>query len=296
MRGIKLIAILSLWLFFFVVLALVHLWISVLRLPNRWKIVSRWMRSFSRAMTAIINIKVTVEGDAGQLEGSGYLLISNHFGYLDGFILGSLFPVIFVSKREVKNWPLVGRWTTLCGTVFINRQRKGLIPLAVKEISRKLKQEANILLFPEGAATNGERMLPFQTAPLAAPLRSRAIIVPVTLAYQSIEGQPVSVNNRDLIYCYGDMSFFPHFWKLLALRRVEVRVTIQPKVECSRYEDNSAGRRKLAEDCHNRVLGRLSKLDYAQEEDEEAHRQTRIHPRFRRRTRRWQWRRTSRGE
>src|SRR4030095_4328413 len=55
------------------------------------------------------------------------------------------------------------QWTTLCGTVFINRQRKGLIPLAVKEMSEKLKQQANILLFPEGAATNGERMLPFQT-------------------------------------------------------------------------------------------------------------------------------------
>jgi 1-acyl-sn-glycerol-3-phosphate acyltransferase len=126
------------------------------------------------------------EGDAGRLERGGYVIISNHFGYLDGIILGSLFPVIFVSKKEVKSWPLVGQWTTLCGTVFSNRQKKGLIPLSVTGISQRLKQGANILLFPEGAATNGERMLPFQTAPLAAPLRSLAIIVPVTLAYQSI--------------------------------------------------------------------------------------------------------------
>jgi 1-acyl-sn-glycerol-3-phosphate acyltransferase len=178
--------------------------------------------------------------------------------------------VIFVSKEEVKSWPLVGQWTALCGTVFIDRQRKGLIPLAVNEISRKLKQKANILLFPEGAATNGDRMLPFQTAPLAAPLRSRAIIVPVTLAYQSIEEQPVSAANRDLVYCYGDMPDIPHFWKLLALRQVEVRVTIQPKVDCSRYEDNSAGRKRLAEDCYDRVLGRASKKNYAQVDEERA--------------------------
>ena len=75
------------------------------------------------------------------------------------------------------------------------------------------------MLFPEGAATNGERMLPFQTAPLAAPLRSGATIIPVTLAYQSIDGQPVSAANRDLIYCYGDMDFAPHFVKLLGLRQ-----------------------------------------------------------------------------
>jgi 1-acyl-sn-glycerol-3-phosphate acyltransferase len=275
MRWIKLISILSLWLFFFGVLTIVHLWISVLRFPNRWKIVSRWIRGFTWSMRRILNIRITVAGDAGQLQRGGCVIISNHFGYLDGIVLGSLFPVIFVSKTEVKSWPLVGQWSTLCGTVFINRQKKGLIPLAVNEMSRKLKQQANILLFPEGAATNGERLLPFQTAPLAAPLRSRAMIVPVTLAYQSIDEQPLSAANRDLVYCYDDMPDAPHFWKLLALRRVEVRVTIQPKVDCSRYEDNSAGRKRLAEDCYNRVSGRVSKRDYAQA-DEEAQRQIRM--------------------
>ena len=269
MRWIKLIAILSLGLFFFGVLVVLHLGISMLRLPNRWKIVSRWIRGFTWLMRRILKIKITVEGDAGQLERGGCVIISNHFGYLDGIILGSLFPVIFVSKTEVKSWPLVGQWTTLCGTVFINRQKKGLIPLAVNEMSRKLKQQANILLFPEGAATNGERMLPFQTAPLAAPLRSRAIIVPITLAYQSVNEQPLSAANRNLVYCYDDMPDAPHFWKLLGLRRIEARVTIQPKVDCSLYEDNSAGRKRLAEDCYNRVLGRVSKRDYAQEDEEE---------------------------
>src|SRR5258708_40086562 len=108
-------------------------------------------------MRRILNVKITVEGDAGQLAPGGYVIISNHFGYLDGIVLGSLFPFIFVSKQEVKSWPVVGQWTTLCGTVFINRQRKGLIPLTVNEISQKLKQQANILLFPDGATTNAER-------------------------------------------------------------------------------------------------------------------------------------------
>jgi lyso-ornithine lipid O-acyltransferase len=263
-------AILSVWVFFFGVVALAQLWISVLRLPNRWKIISRPIRSFNFLLRTILNIKVTVEGDEGQLERGGYVIISNHVGYIDGIVLGSLFPVIFVSKREVKSWPVIGLWTTLCGTIYINRQRKSLVSSTIKDIRRKLKQEANILLFPEGAATNGERMLPFQTAPLAAPLRNRSIIVPVTLAYASIEEQPVSVANRDLIYCYGDMDFVPHFWKLTGLRSVEVRVTIQPKIECFRYEDNSAGRKKLAADCYSRVLGRISGRDRARGEDDEA--------------------------
>src|SRR5262245_35970310 len=167
MRLIKLIAILSLGLFFFGLLVVLHLGISLLRLPNRWKIVSRWIRGFTWLMRKILNIKITVEGDAEQLQRGGYVIISNHFGYLDGIVLGSLFPVIFVSKNEVKSWPIIGWWTTLCGTVFINRQRKGLIPLAVNEMSRKLRQGANILLFPEGAATMANGYCPFR------PLRWR---------------------------------------------------------------------------------------------------------------------------
>ena len=267
MRLLKLTAYLSLWAFFFGLVVMVHLWISVLGLPNRWKIISRLNRNFTLLMRVILNIKVTVEGDEGQLERGGYVIIGNHVSYVDGIVLGSIFPILFVSKREVKGWPVVGQWNTLCGTIFINRQRKELVGSLIEEMSGKLRQEANILLFPEGTSTNGERMLPFQTAPLAAPLRSRSIIVPTTIAYTSIDDKPISAANRDRIFWYGDMDFISHFWKLLALRSIEVLVTIQPKIECFRYPDTSAGRKMLAEDCYNRVLGRVTE-DKAEADDD----------------------------
>jgi 1-acyl-sn-glycerol-3-phosphate acyltransferase len=42
----------------------------------------------------ILNIKVTVVGDVGQLERGGYLIISNHVSYVDGFVLISIFPMV----------------------------------------------------------------------------------------------------------------------------------------------------------------------------------------------------------
>ena len=258
MRLLKLAAFLSLWVVFFVLVAIVHLWISILGLPNRWKILSRLNRNYTLLLRLILNIKVTIAGDEGQLERGGYVIIANHVSYVDGIVLGSIFPIVFVSKREVKKWPIVGQWNVLCGTIFINRQRKNEVGALVREMTRKLRQEANILLFPEGTSTNGEKMLPFQTVPLAAPLRSRSIIVPVTLAYTTIDEQPVTAVNRDFVYWYGDMDFVTHFWNLLGRRGVEVLVTLQPKIECFRYADNSAGRKKLAEDCYNRVLGRVT--------------------------------------
>lgn len=271
MRLLKLAAFISLWTFFFALVATVHLWISILALPNRWKIISRLNRNFTLLVRLILNIKVNVSGDEGQLERGGYVIIANHVSYVDGIVLGSIFPILFVAKREVKNWPIVGQWNVLCGTIFVNRQRKELVGVLIRELIRKLKQEANILLFPEGTSTNGEKMLPFQTVPLAAPLRSRSIIAPVTVTYKAIDEQPVTAANRDLIYWHGDMEFVSHFWNLLALRHVEVLVTIQPKIECFRYPDNSAGRRKLAEDCYDSVLGRMAMpQDSSEEEGERA--------------------------
>ena len=242
----------------------------ILGLPHRWQIVSRLTRNFTQLLRLILNIKITVEGDEGQLERGGYVIIANHVGYIDGIVLGSIFPIVFVSKREVKSWPIVGQWNTLCGTIFINRQHKEQVGSLVEEMTRKLQQQANLLLFPEGTSTNGEKMLPFQTAPLAAPLRKRSIIVPATLTYKSIEETPVTAANRDLIYWYGDMDFVTHFWRLLGLRGIEVMVTIQPKIECFRYKDNSAGRKRLAEDCYDRVLGRFTEKDAAQEDEEDS--------------------------
>jgi 1-acyl-sn-glycerol-3-phosphate acyltransferase len=268
-RLLKLTAFLSLWAIFFGLVGMVHLWISVLGMPNRWKIISRVNRIYTLLLRSILNIKVTVAGDEGQLERGGYVIIANHVGYIDGIVLGSIFPIVFVSKKEVRRWPIVGQWNVLCGTIFIDRQHKKQVGLLVREMSRKLKQEANILLFPEGTSTDGEWMLPFQTVPLAAPLRARSVIVPTTIAYKSINDAPVSSANRDAIYWYGDMDFMSHFWQLLALRSIEVLVTIQPKVECFRYPDSSAGRKKLAEDCYDRVLGRVTETNSDQDEESE---------------------------
>ncbi len=276
MRLLKLTAFLSLWAFFFAMVGLAHLWISILGLPNRWKIISRLNRSYTLLLRAILNIKVTVNGNESHLERGGYVIIANHVSYVDGIVLGSIFPIVFVSKKEVRSWPVVGLWNILCGSIFIDRQHKERVGSLVDDMTRKLKQEANILLFPEGTSTNGERMLPFQTAPLAAPLRRRSIIVPVTLAYKSIEDRPVGSANRDLIYWYGEMDFISHFWKLLALRSVEVLVTLQPHVECFRYPDTATGRKKLAEDCYDRVLGRVTAMKSDQDDDADEERAPRL--------------------
>lgn len=253
MRWIKLICFLSCWAVYFVRVALTHLWISLFGLAGRWHRISRVTQSFTKLLSRLLNIRITLEGDGNRLESGGCCIVSNHMGYLDGIVLGSLFPVTYVSKKEVRRWPLIGQWTALCGTIYIDRQRKDRTPILVEEIAEKLRGRANILLFPEGTSTNGEMLLPFQSVPFAAPLRTQATIVPVTLAYKRINGEPVSNANRDQLYWYGDMEFAGHFWNLLGLGRIEVTVKLHPAIDTSSYPNNSISRKQLSQACYDIV-------------------------------------------
>lgn len=257
MRLVKLVLLLVLWPLLFVAVIFMHLLLFVFGSRQRWRWISRAVnRTFAALIRALLNIKVRVEGEAKGVEEGGYFIASNHMGYVDGIVLGSIFPVIYVSKSEVRGWPVIGPWTALCGTVYIDRKRKDKIPLLVGELAERLKQKANVLVFPEGTSTNGDRLLPFQTAPFAAPLRARAAIVPVTLTYQRIDDQPLTKDNRDRVYWYGDMEFVGHLWGLLAVRRIEVTVELHAAIETSRYKNDSAGRKALSQATYDSIAGK----------------------------------------
>lgn len=261
MRPVKLVAFLLLLPIFFGLALLVHLGVSLLRLPGRWRWISRVTRMFARLLCAILNIRIAVEGQRDRLESGSNFIVSNHLGYVDGIVLGSIFPVIYVSKKEVRGWPLIGQWTALCGTVFVDRKRRDKIPLLVEEIAKKIKEKANILNFPEGTSTNGERLLPFQSALFAAALRARTTVVPVTLTYRRIDDQQVSSTNRDRVCWYGDMEFAPHFWNLLALRSIEVSVKVHPHIVTSHYKNDSLGRKQLSQACYDYISGKVKRAE-----------------------------------
>jgi len=212
------------------------------------------MRSFTNLLRILLNVRITVEGARDGLAAGGHFIVSNHLGYLDGIVLGSLFPVIFVTKRQVKRWPVIGQLLTLLGTIFVDRENKNDILRVVNRICKTLRQKANVLVFPEGTSTNGEKLLPFQSAFFAAPLTAHAAVVPVTLTYKLIDQQPVSAVNRDRIYWYGDMSFAPHLWDLLGANRIEVSVKIHPAIKTSKLQNDSQARKQLSQSCHE-VIG-----------------------------------------
>ena len=258
MRTLKLVILVLLFVGFLISAFLIRLGIYLFRLLQS-KIVSKVMSRFCAMIRILLNVRVALEGTTDDPCAGGHFIVSNHFGYLDGIVLGSLFPVIFVTKRQVKRWPVIGQLLMLLGTIFVDRENKSDILRLVNKISKTLRQEANVLIFPEGTSTNGEKLLPFQSAFFAAPLLAHAVVTPVTLTYKFIDQQPISAANRDRIYWYGDMSFAPHLWDLLGANRIEVSVKFHPAINTAKLQNDSQARKQLSQTCHE-VIGSLRRL------------------------------------
>src|SRR5262249_38246912 len=63
-------------------------------------------RLWGRAMCAVLAVRRDVEGQVPT--GAPFLVASNHLSYLDILVLGSLYPSLFLAKREIAGWPLFG--------------------------------------------------------------------------------------------------------------------------------------------------------------------------------------------
>jgi len=106
-----------------------------------------------------------------------------------------------------------------------------------------------------------------RTAPLAAPLRSLSVIVPTTLVYKSIDDAPVRpARFALLVWRHGFRVALPEAVRTAQHRGAD-NDPAQDRIFC--YRDNSAGRKILAEDCYDRVLGRVTETSLDQDEESE---------------------------
>jgi 1-acyl-sn-glycerol-3-phosphate acyltransferase len=114
----------------------------------------------------------------------GIIITSNHASFLDIFVLSSIFGSVFVSKAEVKYYPIVGQIAYLMGSVFLNRdspkEKLKLIKTIANECSDRI-----LVVFPQGTTSRVTEQLPFNRGIFKViELNPEISIVPVTLHYR----------------------------------------------------------------------------------------------------------------
>jgi 1-acyl-sn-glycerol-3-phosphate acyltransferase len=192
----------------------------LLALPGRGK--ERFARIYWRGVAWIIGLRLRVIGQLAQAR--PVLFAANHWSWLDIVALGAVLPACFIAKGEVGKWPGIGLIAKLGRSIFVSRGRD-TVAREQKEIQDRLKAGDNILLFPEGTSSDGNRVLPFAAAFFSLAFNENAPWVqPVTIVYDELEGLPVRRGDRANIAWFGDMDLAPHAGQLL--RRRNMRATI----------------------------------------------------------------------
>src|SRR5690606_35101729 len=107
-------------------------------MPVRQRLTRWFLARLSRALPFRVSI-------AGQLPQTPMLWVSNHVSWTDIPLLGALQPLSFLSKAEVRTWPLAGWLAHKAGTLFI-RRGAGDSSLVGQQLTRHLQRGRPLLI------------------------------------------------------------------------------------------------------------------------------------------------------
>jgi len=214
----------------------------VLCLPSaRWRV---WLngviqQTWARGVLWCLSVRRL---RTGPLPAKPFFVAANHLSYLDILVLGADLGAVFVSKHELRSWPVLGHIAWMTGTIFINRDRRRDALRVLGEIDRAVANGGGVVLFPEGTSSRGDRIYPLKTALLEWAARRRHPVHPVAVRYQSADpARPAS----DTVCWWGEeVSFVEHFRGLATLPRIEAQVTYSDQVVVAEE------RARLADELH----------------------------------------------
>jgi len=151
------------------------------------------------------------------------LLISNHLSYMDILAFSSITPCCFISKVEVRSWPLFGLIAQTGGTIFLDRKSAPALMSANEELNTLLEQGVLVVVFPEGTTSDGSSVLPFHASLLQAAVKSDVPLTPAYITYSVSDGSLA----EDVCF-WRDMTLLPHLWNLLSKPTLQAYVSFAP--------------------------------------------------------------------
>ncbi len=180
----------------------------------------RLRRWWSRRVLDALAVEVEADLRHGR---PGSMLVANHISWLDIFVINASLPAAFVSKEEVRHWPVAGWLATRNDTIFLKRGSRGHARLINQEIAAVLARDKLVAVFPEGTTTDGTHLLHFHAALIQPALAAGRPVVPTALSYWEPDGE------RSLAPRYnGDISLGECLQNILSRKRLVARLVTAP--------------------------------------------------------------------
>ena len=148
----------------------------------------------------------------GQPVASGpALMVANHISWLDILVIHAARHCRFVSKSDIRKWPLVGMLATGAGTLYIERTSRKDALRMVKDMADAMRNGDVVAVFPEGTTSDGRELLPFHANLIQAAIQAEAPVQPMSLQFVDARtGVP------SFAPCYiGDDTLIGSMWRTL---------------------------------------------------------------------------------
>ena len=204
--------------------------------------VGRW----NRRLLQVLGITVRASGIPRE---GATLFIANHVSWLDIPAIISVQPMRFVSKSDVRGWPVIG-WLVACGgTLFIERRSRRDAQRVVHLVAEALQAGDQIAMFPEGTTSDGHGLLPFH-----ANLLQAAIAVDVPVQAIALRFSDASERVSSAAAYIGDMTLMQSMWAVTSACDLTVHVRVLPAMS-----PQGLARRELAERLRADIVARLER-------------------------------------
>jgi len=182
----------------------------------RSRLKARW------ALALLAALGVEVEADLTHAR-AGALVVANHISWIDIYVINSALPAAFVSKEEVRHWPLIGWLAARNDTVFLRRGSRGHARIINQQIADLLEQGKFVAVFPEGTTTDGTHLLHFHAALIQPALAAARPVLPVGISYWEPDG------TRSLAPRYdGEITLGQCARSILGRKRLIARLVTTP--------------------------------------------------------------------
>jgi len=203
------------------------------------------IRWWARKMLAVLGIAFECEGEP--LRHSA-LIVVNHISWLDIMAVHAVVPEArFVSKADVKSWPLVSRLVDAAGTLYLEREKKRDALRVVHALAAALAGGEVVAIFPEGTTSTGHGLLPFHANLLQAAIATSTPVQPVAMRYSDAT-HAVS----EAVEFVGDTGLLKSLWQTSCGDGVRVRLVFLPARASAGLE-----RRELAAQLRADIAGAL---------------------------------------
>jgi 1-acyl-sn-glycerol-3-phosphate acyltransferase len=151
-------------------------------LPLSWRY--RMIRLAVKIIFPFLHIRMEISHREYLSTKEPYLIVSNHHGMVDPFLMIYLMkhPVRFISKKEVRQFPIFGDATSSIDALFIDRKNvRSQVSAFQKMKASMLKRETRWVIYPEGTRNRqwSQPMMPFKPGSFKHAMETNTAILPM---------------------------------------------------------------------------------------------------------------------